>query len=72
MGEASPAVDRLLVPLPHPSGQSRWLNDPARRLRLEAALVWLGGLLDWSGNVDPGAVTPCGDAKIPRLPNSVD
>jgi uracil-DNA glycosylase len=51
--EASPAVARLFVPLPHPSGQSRWLNDPARRLRLEAALARLGGLLDWSGNGDP-------------------
>jgi hypothetical protein len=53
VGEASLAVNRLFVPLPHPSGQSRWLNDPARRLRLEAALVRLGGLLDWSGNCDP-------------------
>lgn len=51
--EASPAVARLFVPLPHPSGQSRWLNDPARRLRLEAALVRVDGLLDWSGNCDP-------------------
>ncbi len=29
----------VLVPLPHPSGQSRWLNDPANRRRLERALV---------------------------------
>jgi uracil-DNA glycosylase len=28
----------LMVPLPHPSGQSRWLNDPANRERLTAAL----------------------------------
>lgn len=47
-----PAVDRLLLPLPHPSGQSRWLNDPARRLRLDAALTRLGGLLDWSRSGD--------------------
>jgi uracil-DNA glycosylase len=26
------------IPLPHPSGTSRWLNDPANRQRLEAAL----------------------------------
>jgi uracil-DNA glycosylase len=51
--EASPAVDRLFLPLPHPSGQSRWLNDPARRLRLEAALARLAGLLDWSRGGDP-------------------
>jgi uracil-DNA glycosylase len=28
----------VVVPLPHPSGQSRWLNDPANRARLAAAL----------------------------------
>ena len=26
------------IPLPHPSGTSRWLNDPANRLRLAEAL----------------------------------
>jgi len=29
----------LMVPLPHPSGQSRWLNDPANRERLAGALA---------------------------------
>ncbi|MEA2655291.1 MAG: uracil-DNA glycosylase [Chloroflexota bacterium] len=29
----------LMVPLPHPSGQSRWLNNPANRDRLAAALA---------------------------------
>jgi uracil-DNA glycosylase len=28
----------VVVPLPHPSGQSRWLNDPANRARLASAL----------------------------------
>ncbi len=28
-----------VVPLPHPSGVSRWLNEPANRERLEAALA---------------------------------
>ena len=28
----------VMIPLPHPSGQSRWLNDPANRARLAAAL----------------------------------
>ena len=32
----------LVLPLPHPSGQSRWLNDPANRDRLAAALAALG------------------------------
>jgi uracil-DNA glycosylase len=26
------------IPLPHPSGTSRWLNDPANRERLAGAL----------------------------------
>ena len=34
----------VMVPLPHPSGQSRWLNDPSNRLRLAAALALVGGL----------------------------
>jgi uracil-DNA glycosylase family 4 len=34
----------VMVPLPHPSGQSRWLNDPANRQRLAIALELLGQL----------------------------
>ena len=34
----------VIVPLPHPSGQSRWLNDPANRERLNAALALIGDL----------------------------
>jgi uracil-DNA glycosylase len=34
----------VIVPLPHPSGQSRWLNDPANRERLASALALLGQL----------------------------
>ncbi|HYR50010.1 MAG TPA: uracil-DNA glycosylase family protein [Candidatus Eisenbacteria bacterium] len=34
----------VMVPLPHPSGQSRWLNDPANRERLVGALEILGQL----------------------------
>ncbi len=34
----------LVVPLPHPSGVSRWLNEPANRARHEAALALLGEL----------------------------
>jgi hypothetical protein len=33
--------DPVYVPLPHPSGQSRWLNDPDNRSLLEAALAHL-------------------------------
>nr|MBN1228354.1 uracil-DNA glycosylase [Anaerolineae bacterium] len=32
---------RLLVPLPHPSGASRWLNDPRNAGRLEQAIFLL-------------------------------
>lgn len=34
----------VMVPLPHPSGQSRWLNDPANRERLNQALALIGRL----------------------------
>ena len=34
----------VVVPLPHPSGQSRWLNDPANRTRLAAALALISDL----------------------------
>jgi len=30
-----------ILPLPHPSGQSRWLNDSGRRAKLEEALALL-------------------------------
>ena len=34
----------VIVPLPHPSGTSRWLNDPANRERLTAALELIAEL----------------------------
>jgi uracil-DNA glycosylase len=34
----------VVVPLPHPSGTSRWLNDPANRERLAGALELLADL----------------------------
>lgn len=34
----------VIVPLPHPSGQSRWLNDEANRVRLNRALALIGQL----------------------------
>ena len=33
--------DRVLIPLPHPSGASRWLNDPAHRRQLDRGLATL-------------------------------
>ncbi len=41
------AVERngvVLLPLPHPSGVSRWLNDPAHQALLERGLQLLAGL----------------------------
>ena len=34
----------VIVPLPHPSGTSRWLNEPANRERLAMALAIIGDL----------------------------
>jgi len=34
----------VMVPLPHPSGQNRWLNAPANRERLAQALALIGEL----------------------------
>src|SRR5205823_3320963 len=34
----------VMVPLPHPSGQSRWLNDPENRERLTHALALISQL----------------------------
>jgi uracil-DNA glycosylase len=34
----------VVVPLPHPSGTSRWLNDPANRARLAVALELIADL----------------------------
>lgn len=40
--------DQVLLPFPHPSGQSRWLNDPARVARLDRALSRLPDLVRWA------------------------
>jgi uracil-DNA glycosylase len=37
-----------LLPLPHPSGQSRWLNDPSHVRLLESALERLCALAVWA------------------------
>jgi uracil-DNA glycosylase family 4 len=38
IGKARREGDRILIPLPHPSGASRWLNEPANRALLDRAL----------------------------------
>jgi uracil-DNA glycosylase len=44
----NPHEGPVLVPLPHPSGQSRWLNDPARVALLDRAILRLGSLITWA------------------------
>jgi uracil-DNA glycosylase len=39
IGHAFEAAGAVVVPLPHPSGVSRWLNEPANRARLDEALA---------------------------------
>jgi uracil-DNA glycosylase family 4 len=38
IGERFELDDAAVVPLPHPSGVSRWLNDPANRARVDHAV----------------------------------
>ncbi len=51
-GEPLPGT-RVLVPLPHPSGQSRWLNDPARIALLDGALERVRDLVGWAERQPP-------------------
>jgi uracil-DNA glycosylase len=34
----------VMIPLPHPSGQNRWLNEPGNRERLSSALALISEL----------------------------
>jgi uracil-DNA glycosylase len=47
----TPEVSPILVPLPHPSGQSRWLNDPARVALLDRAIATLREMIAWADPV---------------------
>ena len=46
--EDVPAEAPVLLPLPHPSGQSRWLNDPQHARLLATALARLSQLAAWA------------------------
>ena len=39
VGKSRVEGDRVLIPLPHPSGASRWLNVPENRLKLRRGLA---------------------------------
>jgi len=43
-----PLAAPVILPLPHPSGQSRWLNDAVRLRRLDVALERLPDLVEWA------------------------
>lgn len=51
-----------LVPLPHPSGASSWLNPAEHRALLDRALELLGAELDAIGAADLGAAAGADDA----------
>jgi uracil-DNA glycosylase family 4 len=46
--DGPPARRPILLPLPHPSGQSRWLNDPGHLELLASALRRLHELVEWA------------------------
>jgi uracil-DNA glycosylase family 4 len=45
IGERFELDEAVVVPLPHPSGVSRWLNEPANRARVEKAVELVKGEL---------------------------
>jgi uracil-DNA glycosylase family 4 len=45
IGERFELDEGVVVPLPHPSGVSRWLNEPANRARVEKAVELVKGEL---------------------------
>jgi uracil-DNA glycosylase len=55
----------VVVPLPHPSGTSRWLNDPANRARLAVALELIADLRDRH------AAAPKKISPVPRATGSL-
>lgn len=44
IGERFERGERIIVPLPHPSGASQWFNIPENKVRLDRALVILAAL----------------------------
>lgn len=47
--EQTAAKGARVLPLPHPSGVSRWHNEPDNRARLSLALAWLAAARDEHG-----------------------
>ena len=55
-----PSCAPVLLPLPHPSGQSRWLNEPAHARLLDASLHRLAQLAPWAEDVARSPAGPRG------------
>lgn len=53
----------LLLPLPHPSGVSRWLNDPTHRARLDLALAMLSRESDVGSEPKANGQKPIADSR---------
>ena len=49
---AEPPAAPVLLPLPHPSGQSRWLNDTTQSALLDRALQRLHELVGWAESAE--------------------
>ena len=49
IGQRFELDDRILVPLPHPSGASQWFNVPENKARLARALEILSELREQFG-----------------------
>ena len=52
IGEAFERGGATVVPLPHPSGVSRWPNIPANRARLDRALAFVQARLEGMEKAD--------------------
>ena len=50
--DGMPHEEPVLLPLPHPSGQSRWLNDAAQSALLDGALRRLRELVSWAESTE--------------------
>ncbi len=74
-GERFPYGDAVAIPLPHPSGASGWLNDPANRrlvglaaglVRVELEAIGAAAVLDGAGAGSDDADVPPGDSGTNR------
>ena len=61
IAEGRSPTDAVVVPLPHPSGASRWLNDPGHGVLLEQALDRIVDLAEWADGIAAHERTPSRD-----------